>query len=79
MVLGKNAYREEGFKDEYRKALNRIPKDTIMTHWWYFGPYNRHWAGTTLSSGASPSRVGRSLWHLPLKPCSSTTATLTTA
>ena len=36
MVLGKNVYRKEGFNDEYAKALERIPRDVIMTHWYYW-------------------------------------------
>lgn len=36
MVLGKNIYRAEGFNDDYRKALDRIPRDVVMTHWYYY-------------------------------------------
>ncbi len=36
MVLGKNVYRKEGFNDAYREALDRIPRDVIMTHWYYW-------------------------------------------
>ena len=36
MVLGKNIYRQEGFNDTYRKALDKIPNDVIMTHWYYW-------------------------------------------
>jgi hypothetical protein len=36
MVLGKNVYRKEGFNDTYRKALDKIPRDVIMTHWYYW-------------------------------------------
>lgn len=36
MVLGKNIYRPEGFNDTYLKALNRFPRDVIMTHWYYW-------------------------------------------
>ncbi|MEI6425154.1 MAG: family 20 glycosylhydrolase, partial [Lentisphaerota bacterium] len=36
MVLGKNIYRKEGFNDTYRQALDKIPDDVIMTHWYYW-------------------------------------------
>lgn len=36
MVLGKNIHRKEGFNDDYRLALDRFPRDTIMTHWYYW-------------------------------------------
>lgn len=36
MVLGKNVHRKEGFNEQYRQALNRIPRDVIMVHWYYW-------------------------------------------
>ncbi len=36
MVLGKNVFRPEGFNQDYRKALDRIPRDAVMTHWYYW-------------------------------------------
>ena len=36
MVLGKNIFRPEGFNETYREALDRIPRDVVMTHWWYW-------------------------------------------
>ncbi len=36
MVLGKNVYRREGFNDAYREALDRIPRDVVMSHWYYW-------------------------------------------
>ena len=36
MVLGKNIHRPEGFNEDYRQALDRIPRDVVMAHWYYW-------------------------------------------
>lgn len=36
MVVGKNVYRPEGFNADAPKALARIPRDVILTHWYYW-------------------------------------------
>ena len=42
MVLGKNIWRKDGFRGDAPKALACIPKDTVMTHWYYQGPTKAH-------------------------------------
>jgi hypothetical protein len=53
MVLGKNIHRPEGFGDDYQKALDRIPKDVVMTHWYY-------WTNFDGVHGPIMERVGKS-------------------
>ncbi len=40
MVIGKNVYRQVGFQDDWPKALRAIPRDAVLVHWWYWGPYD---------------------------------------
>jgi len=36
MVVGKNVFRSEGFNADAPQALARIPRDVILTHWYYW-------------------------------------------
>lgn len=35
MVMGQNVYRPEGLNDDYPIALDAIPQDVVMVHWYY--------------------------------------------
>ena len=36
MVVGKNVFRKEGLNEDAPRAFRAIPKDTVMTHWYYW-------------------------------------------
>lgn len=41
MVQGINVMRPNGFAEQYKQALDRIPRDVVMTHWYYWTEQER--------------------------------------
>jgi hypothetical protein len=62
MVLGKNIDRKEGFQAEYRKALDRIDPNVVMTHWYY-------WDNKDGMHTAIFDRVAKSGRPVAMAPC----------